>query len=371
MNSNKTELLNINFDEFMPVYGKIDYPINTLLFRSYHKDFEVISERPAYFTSDYKKAKGYIRDSNYKFGIFKNKRNLKLYDLRFIKHILLELFEQIESNDPNILKFCQILTISYGLTSCSKQLEIFKSIFGENFKKNIESINSYIKECEKFQKNKEIIFGVHPFEVQGIRIAETLTDSISLAFLKDIFNGQIDGYIAPALKSPFMIEQNGYNLAEIVLFNPKNSNIREISPKKLKQKYLIKNIIFKDTLPEYVTTPYMIKNPIITNKNQYEININHNKVTEGLRKSSTLIGGCFGIKNNDIFDKGGDSYQYINTFVRNTMKSIFGSDYYDKEEKKIIEGKSMTFSEFIEMQPKDSYPVVNYTVKESPWLKPC
>lgn len=125
----------INFDNFLPTYGPITIPHNTLLYRGYDNNYNPISDRPTYFTSDVKVAHSYKRNNTYKLGAFMTTKRLKLYDLRYIKKILLDLFDELAtSKSSDIKNFCDTLSISYGLCSYKTQLELIKKTLWYTYK---------------------------------------------------------------------------------------------------------------------------------------------------------------------------------------------------------------------------------------------
>lgn len=325
----KPELNRYDFDTFPPMFNTFYLPKNALLFRGYDSTFPVISDRPAYFTTKRRVANAYKRNNNHKVSAFKTNKILKLYDLRYIKQLLLQIFGQIQSNDPNLMTFCKILTISYGLTSCKRQLEILKENFGGKISNNIyTSIENYINQIEDNRKRNIIEYASHPLEAQGIRMGETTTDSISVLFLRDLFGQQIDGYIAPNFKSPFHVEQGGIIPAEIVLFNPKISQIEVINTKD----YSINEMLFDGTFHFKVNESMEAYSydTEISHKTK-DINIHIDKGT-GLKETRIRMRGG----SNKIFDKGGDNYNKIQTFVRDTITKIYGEEYYKELDKYVL-----------------------------------
>jgi hypothetical protein len=329
-----------DFDEFPPVYNKIYLPKNTLLYRGYDSHFPIISERPSYYTSKINVASSYLRNSFHKLSAFKTTKTLKLYDLRYIKHILTDLLTQLESNDESIIKFCEILTISYGLSSCNYQLELLKKVFGSTYDTKVyDSITKFLIDCKINKKHNRTVFGINPLEPQGIRIGETTTDSISALFLKDLFSDQIAGYIAPKMKSPFHYTQGGINTAEILIFNPKMSGlelIKDADNYTIIKHNFIENYLSQDKVKH---KKILFNKKITPNKNSGS---NSNKIQSGLSRSSIIMyggtsknlmyGGHINKKYepNKIFDSNNGLYEEINNFVKNTIKKIYGSNYYDE-----------------------------------------
>ncbi len=319
-----SSVLLLNFEEFSPVYGPINFPINSLIYRGYDTKYPILSDRPAYFTSNLEVARAYGSVSP-----FRTTKLLKLYDLRYIKHVLLELFQQLESNDQDVLKFCKILTISYGLTTCFKQLELLKDTFGPSLgDDHYQAIRKYLLDSKMIHKKEEIVYSLHPFETQGIRIGETETDAISVSFLKDLFRGQIDGYIAPKIKSAFHFRQGGLNPAELVIFNPLGRGVKVLEQP---NSYYINKMEFEYYLQHQINNVFLMRPNILDS-----LSVDKNKVNKGMTKTSLIMIGGYNITPyctyNKILDEGGDNYKKIQEFVKRTMSKLFGDDYYTKTE---------------------------------------
>ena len=320
-----SSILLLNFEDFSPVYGQINFPINSLLYRGYDTKYPILSERPAYFTSNLDVARAYGSVSP-----FRTTRALKIYDLRYIKHILMELFQQLESDDTDVVKFCKILTISYGLTTCFKQLELLKDTFGSSLgDEHYQAIRKYLLDSRISHKKGEIVYGLHPFETQGIRIGETETDAISVSFLKDLFRGQIDGYIAPRIKSAFHFNQGGFNPTELVIFNPLGSGVKVLEQP---NSYYINKLEFEYYLQHHHTSSMFVMKPKILES----LVVDKNRVNDGMTKSSLIMIGGYNITPyclyNKILDEGGDNYKRIQDYVERTMKKLFGDNYYIETE---------------------------------------
>lgn len=198
----------LNIDEpFSPAYGFIVLEPNTYVYyRVYKTRFPAISERPAYYGTE-QNANSYSGPDR-TVSMFTNEKPLKLIDIRFMKDILRELFTY-DNSDPDTIS----VIVSFGLCSLYHQLLLAKARFG--------GITDGLKELKK-------TYVVGLYEQPGVRIAETTNDSYTMAFLKQLFNGFIDGFISPIQESAFHITQHGHIPAEIIVFNPKQSGIRMV-----------------------------------------------------------------------------------------------------------------------------------------------
>jgi hypothetical protein len=157
-------------------------------------------------------------DKDRKLGIFHTKKKIKLLDIRYVSQIINELILLRKSNDFEIIKGYMTLSLSYGLISLYKQLNLYKIKYSEG----IESDTRYKKIIEYYNnfesKQKELF--QNPLELQGIRICEINNDIESTFILKEIFEDFFDGIISPTIFSPYF--DDNYLENEILLFNPVN-----------------------------------------------------------------------------------------------------------------------------------------------------
>lgn len=207
----------IDFDNFPMIYGKITIPKNTIFYRGFDPKYPAISNRPAYFTSNYKYAEAY--HSNV--GTFITTDDIILYDIRYIKNILNNLFVNKKLDSKLVLESSYNLALSFGLCTFNKQIEFYMKRYYNNIDNEI--LKSIMK--KKYETDKDSFI-----EQQGYRFAETNNEVDSILFLKELFREsiyQVDGFVAPYLYSPFHIEKEyQYLNPEIVLFNPEKSNIK-------------------------------------------------------------------------------------------------------------------------------------------------
>jgi hypothetical protein len=81
-----------------------------------------------------------------------------------------------------------------------------------------------IKNMKKYYNDTSIV------EQEGVRVAETTVDGITMAFLKGLFDGFVDGFISPPLYSPYHIEkENNIMSPEMIIFNPLKSGIKQLN----------------------------------------------------------------------------------------------------------------------------------------------
>ena len=200
----------LDFNDFPTIYNEVIVPIDTIFIRGYDTKYSPIAqERPSYFTFSVNVARGYGE-----LAIFTNIKPLRLFDLRYIKALLPSIFTRRKSNSQEALEAIYTLTLSYGLCSLEKQLEIFE----RRYRNNIADYKDILKKLhQELQKPTTRFY--NPIELEGIRIGETSNDSLSVLLLKRLFP-HIDGYVAPATYTPFHDKTNNVLAPEIVLFNP-------------------------------------------------------------------------------------------------------------------------------------------------------
>lgn len=195
------------------------------MWRGFDPAYPPISDRPAYYGSR-EFAQGYAKKYGENAKPFITTRCLKLLDIRYMKVLLSQLFEDNVKNmfDRDIII---ATTISFGLCSLWHQIALFKHRYAAIF----TSTNVYYDNLKKGIHALETIVNTSSFyEQRGYRIAETANDSIVMGFLKELFSSQYDGYITPNTYTPFHIEKTEFVLnSELVLFNPIYSGIQLLS----------------------------------------------------------------------------------------------------------------------------------------------
>jgi hypothetical protein len=276
----------IDFSSFHSTYGLIQLPGNMLLYRGYDTHYPAITDRPAYFTHNKIIANGYVNNTSKKLGYFRTTQTLRLFDLRFIKVLLSEMFN---SQKPSILTSSEIvnciysITLSLGLCSYNYQLNNLVPRRYNNPSKNIQKA---IESMKLFEKNTDI--EANPIEKQGIRIAETTNDHVLVCCLSKLFEGIIDGYIMPDIYSPFHIEKTKHILpAEIVLFNPQSIHLEQLTNEPN---------VFKKHMNEYI---------LQQNYNYIEVKNSKMKSLSVYIKGGT---NTLDYDRNHFFDVGGKEY---------------------------------------------------------------
>jgi len=189
-------------------YGIITIPVNAVFYRGYNPKCP-ISSYPSYFGSR-DTAEEYSKLPGRTLGAFRTTKHVKVLDVRFMKHILTELFAENPHNDS-----VHATVLAFGLCSLYHQIELLKIRFKSQFTEAIEAMKQSV--------------GSGLFEPPGIRIAETTNDGEVMAFLAEVFHGFVDGFISPRLETPFHIEKMGFLNPECILFNPKHAGIEQLS----------------------------------------------------------------------------------------------------------------------------------------------
>jgi hypothetical protein len=217
----------LNWDtKFDAAYGIVHMPANEyVFFRGYNIKFP-LSERPAYFGTELV-ASIYSKESEHTLSAFTNKKDLRLVDIRFMKNILRDIFER--NADKYFLNDgMKCVTLSFGLCSLIHQSWMASNRFS-NALSTITNKHKMVTMGDMVNALKSYIKQT-AYEQPGVRIAETKNDSYTMGFLKGLFEGQIDGFIAPQTYSPFHIERtNNVMPAELIIFNPIQSGIQKFN----------------------------------------------------------------------------------------------------------------------------------------------
>jgi hypothetical protein len=211
-------------EQFEPLYGSpILLQPNTLLWRGYDTRYNAIPDRFSYYSS-YTVANGYAKKPNRELGCFVTTRPLKIMDIRFMKAILRRLI-QMNTADPHINEFASTV-LSFGICSLGHQITLVK----ERYKALLKGTSA---NADQIQSGLDAMIQTHQpnriIEQEGIRIAETTNDGITMAFLQELFKGVFDGFLSPRLQSPFHTEKKGQLNPELILFNPKDSGLIQIT----------------------------------------------------------------------------------------------------------------------------------------------
>ena len=220
----------LDFKNFDIIHNIIILKYNSLLIRGYSTNYP-ISDRPAFFTTEEHIARGYANEPNTQLGYFQTTSDLRLLDLRYMKILLRELFDNQPKNilqNSNVTECIYSISMALGICTYQKQFKLLQDRYADNLKDK----NSIIYKSLLCMSEYLLQPGIHinPLEAQGIRVAETTNDSIVVLCLKEIFGDYVQGYISPDITTPFHIEKTNNLLnCEIVIFDPKLYNIKQIN----------------------------------------------------------------------------------------------------------------------------------------------
>jgi hypothetical protein len=242
-----------------PLYGSpIIIPENTMLWRGYDTNFNPIPERYLYYSSS-SSAYEYAKKQNRDLGCFVTTNPIKLMDIRFMMNIL-ERIIQTNQSDVYLNDFASSM-ISFGLCSLGHQITLLKERYKDEFKK--QTVNS--KEIKmNIQKMIDIHKPMNIIEQKGIRVAETMNDGFTMAFLQELFKDLFDGFVSPRLYTVFHTEKGGQLNPEMIIFNPKLSNLKQL-------KHYPSNVVIK-TFNDFITNNHQLIN-VKTKKSGEEISM--------------------------------------------------------------------------------------------------
>lgn len=226
-------------DKFSPVHGIITIPKNCYFIRGCDSNWKspIIPGRPIYLTCHERVAISYaeLYGKCGEVKWFTNSEPIKLYDIRYIKLLLLEYLSAPRktkttiSNPKNFKRLAAWLKCAYGACSLYKQIKLLESIYKDNLASGKQSeLYDAVHRMKLYHDtieidsnwNKNDLCECDPIEPLGIRLGETNMDSAMVQILSELFGHKIDGYIAPELCSPF--QKSGKIHSEIVIFKPEN-----------------------------------------------------------------------------------------------------------------------------------------------------
>lgn len=213
------DVFELEWEKFPLLLEPITIPTNIIIHRCFHKKYPLNNEI-SYFSS-FETALSYKKDENYICESYITNKSIKLYDIRYIRMILKELLNNHPKYTDNMINAFNILTLSLGLCSLEKQIEIAKIRYRETpYFKNLEYLEKFKTiinktPLEEYPRNFNFI------EQDGIRFGETTNDRECFSILKGIFENEVDGIISPKMVSPFFSNHTDMKSPEeIILFNP-------------------------------------------------------------------------------------------------------------------------------------------------------
>jgi hypothetical protein len=249
MQTTDQRYINLDYDSFPCVLGRpITIPPNVLLHRAQSKKSPTLSNKPTFYGNE--------KTAGHELGIFTCERSLKLYDIRYIKVLVRRILNSDKIRNSKTLDVHKTLTLALGLCSYTKQIELLKERYEglrpltapfSSWKKTQKACrplsrishppsvmrgrNPAVNNMETVQLQMDAVVGYNPLEPEGIRIAETTNDALVMLFLKEFFNNEVDGIIAPKLWSPYHIEKESLLMtSEVILFDPSATGLTQVEP---------------------------------------------------------------------------------------------------------------------------------------------
>jgi hypothetical protein len=185
-----------NIEEFPIFYGRFSIPKGTILYLNIQTNYYNFKQT----------------NSNNK--IFKTKKEIQLYDFRYVKKILLDLLAYCKKDTESTTNICKILALSYGICSLERQLELVKDYYSSDcnlYKSLLKYYNS--------SNNGNLV------QLQGIRIVDEKNDMLNSHLLKYLLRHMVDGTITNKMYS--LDDNKLVNNVEIMLFYVDKNNLLE------------------------------------------------------------------------------------------------------------------------------------------------
>jgi hypothetical protein len=186
---------------FDPAYGVVTLPGNFVFFRGHMRKYQ-LSHRPAYFGAR-EVAHSYAVEPDTELSTFTNMAPLKLLDIRFMQDILRRLFAL--HNDMKDRESTLCVLLSFGICSLYHQARLAQQRYKGQ---KLDGLDALKKAAQESANSN--------FEEPGVRVAETTNDAESMAFLRALFAGFVDGFISPATHTVFHTEKQGILHAEMI-----------------------------------------------------------------------------------------------------------------------------------------------------------
>lgn len=221
----------INFDRFQTVFGVITIPENTWFVRGANVNKQTLGYWPLYFTFNREHAQDHadLHGDEGELLVYKTTRELRFYDLRYIKHLFAEALSTrqtpLTGSDLTAFKIaCKRVMVSYGICSYSVQLQFIEQIYPGIEPERLVIMRQHMTKWRQGRSEP----WVNPHEPQGVRVGESDNDMQSIQILKSVFGNQVDGYIAPRMPSPYH-HFTGYINCECVVFDPTDAGMELVS----------------------------------------------------------------------------------------------------------------------------------------------
>jgi hypothetical protein len=184
-----------NIEEFPIFYGRFSIPKGTILYLNIQTNYYNFKQT----------------NSNNK--LFRTKKEIQLYDFRYVKKILLDLLTYCKKDTESTIGVCKILALSYGICSLERQLELVEDYYSSDcnlYKSLLKYYNSV--------NNGNLV------QLQGIRIVDETNDVLNSHLLKYLLRHMVDGTITNKMYS---LDDNLVNNIEIMLFYVDKNNLLE------------------------------------------------------------------------------------------------------------------------------------------------
>ena len=206
-------------DPWSPLFGSpIEIPSYTILWRGYDLAYPAISSHPSYYSSQ-EVAFGYAELIGRELGAFYSTRPLRVLDVRQMKTLLSQMI-QMNPDDPFATDWiCPML--SFGICSLRHQIDLYKSVYRQTLQDPSHFISKALESIRAHFNPNSVV------EQVGIRVGETGIDGRTMIILQEIFRGHIDGFISQRTSSPFHIEKDQMMSPELILFSPKDCQLRQ------------------------------------------------------------------------------------------------------------------------------------------------
>ena len=219
-------LIQLDFEDFPVVMHPFVVPEKTVWYRAAPNSEATLSNVPRFFGS-YRTSAFYAEMPGRTLKAYSSIRALRLLDMRHVQCMMRMMVASRRTSQVSAPAHTamELLNVALGLCSFSTQTNILLSM-----QKNAlhpASIEPGIKRMLDFAKNvaqrmqqapRSFPTWMNYIEAGGVRIGITDIDYMVMDVLKKLFEGIVDGILAPVMRSPF--HDQGKMFEELVLFHP-------------------------------------------------------------------------------------------------------------------------------------------------------
>ena len=225
----------LDFQDFPVVMHPFMVPEHTIWYRAAAHTETTLSNAPRFFGS-YRTSAFYADMPGRTLTAYSSNRALRLLDMRHVQGMMRMMVASRRTPQVSAAAHTamEILNVALGLCSFGLQINILKSIQAnsvhpESIEPGIQRMLQFASEVAQSMRQTPRSYPtwMNYIEAAGVRVGITDIDYMVMEILKKLFEGVVDGILAPVMRSPFHDQgpnacdpADGRMLEELVLFDP-------------------------------------------------------------------------------------------------------------------------------------------------------